>query len=197
MGYEVSTAVFEGPFDLLLHLITSDEVDVYEISISTIVDAYVGELEKMTGNLDLATATEFALIAATLIQLKCRRLLPVSGEIDLDEELAMWEERDLLLSKLLEFSAFKDVAAMVRDQMEVAAKSLPRVSGMEEEFFDVVPDLLEGLSPNKLRNAMLKLLTPKVEPQLTLEHVTQAAVSVADTVRMIAERLATEGTATF
>ncbi len=109
MPYEVRTPVFEGPFDLLLHLITSEQVDLYEVRISHIVDAYLAELERMEA-LDLEVATEFVLIAATLIELKCRRLLPGRDDVDLDEELAVWEERDLLLARLLECKTFKDAA---------------------------------------------------------------------------------------
>src|SRR5579864_4198706 len=111
--YEVSTAVFEGPFDLLLHLITQEQVDIYQVSLHRIVDAYVAELEAMQQRceqLDLEVATEFLLIAAILVELKARRLLPGREDVDLDEELALWEERDLLLARLLECKTFKDAA---------------------------------------------------------------------------------------
>src|SRR6201988_2171280 len=111
MAYDVSTPVFQGPFDLLLHLILREQVDIYEVSLSTIVTAYLDEVERMQSiNLDLAT--EFLLIAATLVELKARRLLPGREDIDLDDELALWEERDLLLARLLECKTFKDVAAV-------------------------------------------------------------------------------------
>ena len=98
VSYDVSTAVFEGPFDLLLHLILREQVDIHEVSLSTIVDAYLTEIEKMQ-ELDLDIATEFLLIASTLVELKARRLLPGKENIDLDEEFALWEERDLLLAQ--------------------------------------------------------------------------------------------------
>ena len=123
MPYEVQTSVFEGPFDLLLHLILQEQVDLYEVSLSTIVDAYLAELDRLD-NLDLEVATEFVLIAATLVELKTRRLLPMDDDLDLDEELALWEERDLLLSRLLECKMFKD-AAVVRPTLRPAA---PRTS---------------------------------------------------------------------
>ena len=197
VSYEVSTPVYEGPFDLLLHLITSEEVDLYEISISKIVDRFLGELERIASGLDLASATEFALIAATLIQLKCRKLLPASDEVELDEELAMWEERDLLLSKLLEFSAFKEVAAMMRERIELASKSLPRVAGLDERYFDLTPDLLQGVTPEKVRKAMLRVITPKPVPQLELDHVTIVNISVAQTIKDIAYKLREVRSATF
>src|SRR5918995_3437519 len=95
MPYEVQTPVFEGPFDLLLHLILQEQVDLYEIRLATIVDGYLRELERMD-ELELDRASEFLLIAATLVELKSRRLLPTGDGLDLDEELALWEERDLL-----------------------------------------------------------------------------------------------------
>ena len=109
MAYEVTTPVYEGPFDLLLHLILREQVDLYEVSLAAIVDAYLAELERIQ-SLDLDVATEFLLIAATLVELKARRLLPGRDDVDLDEELALWEERDLLLARLLECKTFKDVA---------------------------------------------------------------------------------------
>src|SRR6188508_47640 len=100
MSYDVTTPVFQGPFDLLLHLILREQVDLYEVSLSSFVDAYVRELDKLE-DLDLEIATEFLMIAATLVELKAKRLLPNESDIDLDDEFALWEERDLLLSRLL------------------------------------------------------------------------------------------------
>jgi segregation and condensation protein A len=105
VAYDVSTEVFDGPFDLLLHLILREQVDLYEVSLSRIVDAYLAEVERRQV-VDLDVATEFLLIAATLVELKARRLLPGREDMDLDEELALWEERDLLLARLLECKTF-------------------------------------------------------------------------------------------
>src|SRR3954453_17333539 len=141
--YEVTTAVFAGPFDLLLHLISRDQVDIYEVSLTAIVDAYVAELERMQ-HLDLELATEFLLIAAILVELKTRRLLPGRDDVDMDEELALWEERDLLLARLLECKTFKDVAATFARLAEVAGRSFPRAAVMEERFTALTPDLPAG-----------------------------------------------------
>src|SRR5580692_3850449 len=108
--YTVSTPVFEGPFDLLLHLINRDQVDLWEISLSDIVDGYVASLEQMRAGLDLEVATEFLLIAAVLLELKARRLLPGRDDLEVEEELVLWEERDLLLARLLECKTFKDAS---------------------------------------------------------------------------------------
>ena len=132
MPYEVQTPVFEGPFDLLLHLIVREQVDLYEVSLSTIVDAYLTELDRITADaerLDLDIATEFLLIAATLVELKARRLLPGRDDIDLDEELALWEERDLLLARLLECKTFKDVATVFNRLASEAGRSYPAPPG--------------------------------------------------------------------
>ena len=118
VAYAVSTEVFEGPFDLLLHLILREQVDLYEISLARIVDAYLTEVERME-TLDLDVATEFLLIAATLVELKARRLLPDRQDVELDEELALWEERDLLLARLLECKTFKDAAGVLRRMADV------------------------------------------------------------------------------
>src|SRR5215218_4915320 len=112
VAYQVQTPVFDGPFDLLLHLILREQVDLYEVSLSALVEAYLTEVERME-SLDLEIATEFLLIAATLVELKARRLLPGDAEVDLDEELALWEERDLLLARLLECTTFKAVARVL------------------------------------------------------------------------------------
>src|SRR6266496_4132668 len=163
MPYEVQTPVFEGPFDLLLHLITREQVDIYEISLSTIVDVYIAEIERMQP-LDLERATEFLLIAAILVELKTKRLLPGSDDVDLDEELALWEERDMLLTRLLECNTFKDAAAELSRMATRAERSQPRRAGLEEPFLAVVPDFLAGVTPDQLRDAFMRAVTPKPRP---------------------------------
>src|ERR1700742_3354964 len=125
MGYEVQTPAFEGPFDLLLHLILKQEVDLWEISLAPIIDEYitrVAELERV----DLDVATEFLLIAATLVELKARRLLPGREDVDLDEELMRFEERDLLLARLLECKTFQDAARVMSERLQTASRSIAR-----------------------------------------------------------------------
>ena len=155
MPYDVQTPVFEGPFDLLLHLILREQVDLYEISLAAIVDAYLAELGAMEA-LDLEIATEFLLIAATLVELKAKRLLPNDGDIDLDDELALWEERDLLIARLLECKTFKDAADVLAPPLAEAARSYPRTAGLEDRFLDLAPDLLEGVDVADLRAAYLR-----------------------------------------
>jgi len=194
--YEVSTSVFEGPFDLLLQLITADQVDLYEISICRIVDGYLAELERME-SLDLDMATEFLLIAATLVELKSRRLLPGLDDGDLDEELALWEERDLLLSRLLECKTFKDAAAALHRLSEQASRSYPRLTGPDERFLSLAPDLLAGITPEALRDAFIRAATPKPVPRVQMDHVAPIRASVADAVVELLDELPRVGVITF
>ena len=154
MAYEVNTPVFDGPFDLLLHLILQEEVDIHEVSLLRIVEAYLVEVQKMQ-TFDLEIATEFLLIAATLVELKTRRLLPGKADMDLDEELALWEERDLLLARLLDCKTFKDVASVFSDLVEKAGLSFARMAGPDERFAELMPDLLEGVNPVRLQRAFM------------------------------------------
>jgi len=188
VAVEVQTPVFEGPFDLLLHLILREQVDLYEVSLAAIVDAYLAELERME-RLDLDVATEFLLIAATLVELKARRLLPEREDVDLDEELALWEERDLLLSRLLECKTFKDVAEVLSARHDEAARSYPRTVGPEPHFLELTPDLLAGVTPDQLRAAFLKATAPKPVPRVDLDHVAPIRISVADAVAELADEL--------
>ena len=196
MPYEVTTSVFEGPFDLLLQLITAEQVDLYEISISRIVDGYLAELERME-SLDLEVATEFLLIAATLVELKSRRLLPGVDDGDLDEELALWEERDLLLARLLECKTFKDAAAALHRLSEQASRSYPRLAGPDERFLALAPDLLAGVTPEAMRDAFIRAATPKPLPRVLLDHVAPIRVSVADAVVELLDELPRVGIITF
>src|SRR6478672_12805086 len=158
MSYAVRTPVFEGPFDLLLHLILKQEVELWEVSLSEIVDAYISELDLLE-ELDLDVATEFLLIAATLVELKARRLLPGLDELELDEELLRFEERDLLLARLLECKTFKDAAQAVAARMRQAARSVPRTAGPEEPFRSLAPDPLARVTPKLLHAAAIRGLT--------------------------------------
>lgn len=196
MAYEVQTKVFEGPFDLLLHLILSEEVDLYEISLSTIVDAYLVELDRME-DLDLEVATEFLLIAATLVELKTRRLLPGDADVELDDELALWEERDLLLARLVEAKTFKDAALILSALADEASHSFPRTAGLEEPFVDLAPDLLAGVTPHDLREAFARAITPKPVPRVDLDHVASARVSVTEAVAELIDELPRAGVITF
>ncbi len=196
MAYEVTTPVFDGPFDLLLHLILREQVELYDVSLTKIVDAYLVELEAME-QLDLELATEFLLIAATLVDLKARRLLPGADDLDLDEELALWSERDLLLTRLVECKTFKDAAVALQALANEAGRSYPRVAGPDERFLDLAPDLLAGVTAQDLRAAFVRAVTPRPQVRIDLDHVAPIRASVTDAVAELLEELPYAGTLTF
>ena len=194
MAVDVSTEVYQGPFDLLLQLILKEQVDLYDVDLASIVDGYLAEVERMQA-LDLEVATEFLLIAATLVELKTRRLLPGSGDVDLDDELALWEERDLLLARLLECKTFKDVASVFNELAATASLHFPREVGPDERYRSLQPDLLEGTSVRRLASAAIRALTPRPEPVVDLFHVSIVRVTVA--VAELAEELPDLGRVPF
>lgn len=200
MTYAVSTPVYEGPFDLLLHLIAKEQVNLFEVSISRIVDAFLVEIEAMQA-LDLDVATEFLLIASTLIELKLRRLLPDRASVEMEEELALLEERDLLLAKLLEYQTFRHAADAMRRMETTARRSFPRTNVVEERFSNLSPDPLANVTALQLRTAFIRAVTramiPKVEPKVSLSHVTDVRLTVADAVADLARDLPARGRATF
>ena len=196
MPYAVQTPVYEGPFDLLLHLILREQVDLYDVDLSSIVDAYVAELERMT-RLDLEVATEFLLVAATLIELKSRRLLPAGSDLDLDEELALWEERDLLLHRLVECKTFKDAAQALQRLAGEAGRSYARRAGVDERYLGLMPELLDGVTPEHLRLAYLRATAPKPVPTVDLHHVAPIRASVTEAVAQMLDELPRLGRTTF
>jgi segregation and condensation protein A len=196
VAYEVQTEVFEGPFDLLLHLIVREQVELYEISLSSIVDAYLTELARME-QLDLEVATEFLLIAATLVELKARRMLPGDDDVDLDDDLSLWEERDLLLARLLECKTFKDAAVSLARHQARAARSVARRVGPDERYVDLAPDLLAGITPADVLAAYRRAVTPRPQPTIDLFHVAPIRASVIDAVAELCAELPGSGRVSF
>ena len=196
MPYAVQTPVFEGPFDLLLHLILSEQVDLYEISLSRIVDGYLAELGRMD-QLNLDMASEFLLIAATLVELKSRRLLPQSDDLDLDDELALWEERDLLLHRLVECKTFKEAAIALSVMAGDAGRSVGRTVGVDERYVGLMPDLLAGVTLDDVRLAYIRAITPKPRPRVDLDHVAPIRISVTDAIAELVDELPRIGRITF
>jgi segregation and condensation protein A len=195
--YTVCTPVFEGPFDLLLHLISREQVDLWEVSLSAIVEEYVANLERLRAALDLEVATEFLLIAAVLLELKARRLLPGRDDAEPEEELALWEERDLLLARLLECKTFKDAAGAMYRLMESAGRSWARVTGPDERYAETAPDLLAGVTAESLRDTMQGLLAPRPVTGMLLDHVAPVRISVRDAVDELLTELPRVGRISF
>ena len=197
MSYDVQTPVFEGPFDLLLHLILKQQVELYDINLSQIVDSYLRQIETMQ-KLDLDVATEFLLIAATLVELKTRRLLPEEREVALDDELGLWEERDLLLARLVECKVFKNAALVLRQLAAVAAKSYPRSVGpVEDHFIGLAPDLLHNTTLEDLRAAYGRAIEPTPVERVDLSHVSPIKITVANVVLQLVNKLPYHKRVTF
>jgi segregation and condensation protein A len=194
MAYEVKTAVFEGPVDLLLQLITRHQVDVTEISLGALVREYLSFLDVMR-ELDLDVTSEFLLIASTLIQLKARQLLPSGAEVDLDEELALMEERDRLLSRLLACVTFKDVAAVLGVRLQDGNRHLPRTLGITDEVGERTVEVHVPVSAEGLRDIAERVLTRASEPDL--DHLDLDLPSVEVAMEDLRRRITAEITTTF
>jgi len=182
VAYAVSTPVFEGPIDLLLHLVSSHEVDVLDIPVLPVVDGFVQILTGQRALIDFNQLSEFLLVAAILIELKSQRLLPGPDVSEEDEELFGWEERDLLLARLLECRAYSAAADVFVAMSEQASRSIPREVGLDQGFLVHAPDLLAGVTPDELAQAYLRGSAERPVPRVDLSHVTVDTVSVSEAV---------------
>ena len=195
MSFEVRTRVFEGPLDLLLQLITSHQLAITELSLLDVVTEYIAFLDDMR-ELDLEVTSEFLLIAATLIQIKARHLLPDDEPIDLDEELALAEERDRLLSRLLASLTFKDVAAVLRHRMDAAERYVPRMAGLPPHVVPKMPDIGITVDAAGLADiAELVFTTPELDPDV--DHLDLELPSVQAAMVDLQERMAASITSDF
>lgn len=185
--YEVKTPVFEGPLDLLLQLITSHRLEVTELRLSDLVTEYLGYLD-LVKSLDLDVTSEFLVIAATLVQLKARSLLPDGPEVDLDEELLLSEERDRLLSRLLANLTFKDVAALFAGRIEAGAALLPREAGLDVEFDPPPIDVRIPLDAVGLA-ALAEHLFARASSSPDLDHLDLDLPSVPDAIVDLRRRI--------
>jgi segregation and condensation protein A len=188
MSYEVKTRVFEGPLDLLLQLITSHQVEITELSLVDLVGEYLVHLELM-GEMDIEVTSEFLLIAATLIQLKARHLLPDDRAIDIDDELALAEERDRLLSRLLACLTFKDVAAVLAHRFDGNARFVPRLVGLDPGITPIQPEVRLDIDLDEFRLiAEHAFETAPDEPDL--DHLDLDLPSVGDAIADVRIRVA-------
>lgn len=195
MPYHVKTSVFEGPLDLLLQLITRHQVDVTSLRLSTIVTEYLEHVEEMR-SLDLDVTSEFLLIAATLIQLKIRQLLPSDTDLDLDDELELMEERDRLLSRLLMCVTFKDVAAVISARMQSANRYVVRTGGIDQPIATPPPDIRLGIDADGLRLVAEKVFAAAdVDPDL--DHLELDLPSVQSAIDELRVRVAELAETTF
>lgn len=190
MSYEVNTPVFEGPLDLLLQLITSHRLQVTDLSLADLVSEYLGHLELMQ-RLDLEVTSEFLIIAATLVQLKARSLLPDAGEIDIDEDLLLAEERDRLLSRLLANLTFKDVAAVFAARLESTSLLVPRVAGFDGEIGAPKVEVDLPIDARELAELSQRVLSRASEAP-DLDHLDLDLPSVSDAMADLRRRIDAE-----
>ena len=195
-GFEVHLDNFEGPFDLLLGLISKHKLDVTEIALGAVTDEFIAWIRGKGDDWDLGEASEFLLVAATLLDLKAARLLP-AAEVEDDEDLALLEARDLLFARLLQYRAFKDVAATLAQRMADEALQTPRSVGVEPQFAALLPELVLGITPDQLALIAARALQPRPVPTVGLDHLHAPSVSVREQAALIVERLRRTRSASF
>ena len=194
--FNVKLNQFEGPFDLLLSLIAKHELEVTALSLHIVTDDFLQYIKNQGSEWDLDEATEFLVIAATLLDLKTARLLP-SGEVEDEEDIARLEARDLLFARLMQYKAFKDVSFWLNDQLSIESKRFARSVSLEPQFANLLPEVLLGLGPNELARLAAKAMEVKTIPSISLSHLHAPAVSVREQAGIIVERLRRVGATTF
>ncbi|MGC4808781.1 segregation and condensation protein A [Micromonospora sp. DT233] len=195
-GFTVRLDNFTGPFDLLLQLIGKHKLDVTEVALHRVTDEFIAYIRAMGDQWDLDEASEFLLIAATLLDLKAARLLP-SAEVENEEDLALLEARDLLFARLLQYKAYKEAAAHIAELEAVGGRRYPRAVTLEARYAEALPDLVLGIGPERLLRLAVKAMTPKPVPEVSIAHVHMVRVSVREHAAILAERLRRAGIATF
>ncbi|WP_308128108.1 segregation and condensation protein A [Modestobacter italicus] len=194
--FTVRLTNFEGPFDLLLQLIGKHKLDVTEIALSVVTDEFIAHLRALGDQLDLDQASEFLVVASTLLDLKAARLLP-AAEVEDEEDLAVLEARDLLFARLLQYRAYKQAAEFLRRREAEASRRFPRSVGLEQRFADLLPEVLLGVTPEQFAAMAHQALVPKPPPTVSVTHLHAPAVSVTEQLLLVRARIATAGTATF
>jgi segregation and condensation protein A len=195
-GFEVHLDVFEGPFDLLLALISKHKLDITEIALSQVTDEFIAHIRALAGSWDLDQASYFLVVAATLLDLKAARLLP-SGEVDDEEDLALLDARDLLFARLLQYRAYKEVAAVLAGRIAAASRLYPRRVPMEPRFAQLLPEVLLGLGPDQFAAIAARTLTPRKPPVVSTDHLHTPRTTVREQAEIIAGRLRQLRRATF
>ena len=195
-GFSIKLENFEGPFDLLLQLIARHKMDVTEVALSVVTDEYISHITAMEGAWKLDEATEFLVVAATLLDLKAARLLP-SGEIDDEEDLALLEARDLLFARLLQYKAYKEIAATFQEWIDVESHRHPRLVALDPKLAALLPEVLIGVGVERFALIATRALTPKTPPVFSISHLHSPAVSVREEAQQVIAHLRRVGTATF
>jgi segregation and condensation protein A len=194
--FTVKLTNFEGPFDLLLQLIGKHKLDVTEIALSKVTDEFIAHLRALGSELDLDQASEFLVVASTLLDLKAARLLP-AADVDDEEDLELLEARDLLFARLLQYKAYKQAARFLREREAEAARRFPREAPLEPRFADLVPEVLLDLTPEQFAALAARALAPKAPEVVGVSHLHAPAVSVSEQLLVVRNHLVRSGTASF
>ena len=194
--FHVRLDVFEGPFDLLLGLISKHQLDVTDLALSKVTDDFIAHIRALGGDWDLGQATEFLVVAATLLDLKAARLLP-GADVENEEDLALLEARDLLFARLLQYRAYKQAAAHLGGLLAAEDRRYPRQVSLEPRYAGLLPEVLLGLGPMEFAALAAQALTPRAEELVAVDHVHGGTVSVREQTALIHERLRRTGGASF
>lgn len=200
-GFAVRLDNFEGPFDLLLGLISKHKLDITEVSLSRVTDEFIAHVKALGrgaagSTADLEETTSFLLVAATLLDLKAARLLP-QGDVEDEEDLALLEARDLLFARLLQYKAFKQVAGVLEQRLAAESRRHPRAVGLEERYAGLLPEVLIGIGLEQFAALAARAMAPKPVLELSLQHIHAPTVSVREQAVVVADRLRRAGTLTF
>jgi segregation and condensation protein A len=194
--FSLRLANFEGPFDLLLSLISKHKLDITEVALSQVTDEFIAHVKAGGSVWDLEQTTSFLLVAATLLDLKAARLLP-QGDVEDEEDLALLEARDLLFARLIQYKAYKQVAGVLGTRLADEARRHPRAVGLEDRFAGLLPEVLIGIGLEQFAALAAKALEPKPVLEVSLGHIHAPAVSVREQGAIVVERLRRAGTLTF
>ena len=195
-GFAVQLDNFEGPFDLLLQLIAKHRLDITEVALSQVTDEFISHIRAMGEGWDLGHATEFLVVAATLLDLKAARLLP-SGEVEDEGDLALLEARDILFARLLQYRAYKEVAAIFSQRYADEAHRFPRMVSLESAYASLLPEVLIGIGPDRFASLAHRILSPKIEQFVSTSHLHDPAVNVREQATIILEKIRSLRSASF
>jgi len=195
-GFHVHLANFEGPFDLLLQLISRHKMDITEVALSEVTVEFIAHIKAAGPGWDLDQTSQFVVVAATLLDLKAARLLP-SGEVEDPEDLALLEARDLLFARLLQYRAFKQVAAYLASTLDEQARRFPREVALEARFARLLPEVVISITPEAFAALAARALVPKQADVVSLAHLHAPAVSVREQARLVVDRLRRTSSLTF
>jgi segregation and condensation protein A len=194
--FKVRLANFEGPFDLLLQLISKHKLDVTEVALSKVTDEFMAHIRAMGPDWDLDQTTEFLVVAATLLDLKAARLLP-AAEVEDEADLALLEARDLLFARLLQYRAYKQIADIFHHRLEKEARRYPRTVGLEPHHAELLPEVVISIGPEGFARLAVKAMQPKPKPQVYVDHIHAPLVSVQEQAGIVVARLRELGEASF